>query len=632
MVMRKRLLPRGLLRGRYRASDTLVAETRRALSTFYEAGRGDGGHEGICFWAGLEGSDVTTLEAVIVPVAQHGPHGVFVSAVEFGNAAEQAHSMGLGILAQVHSHPGADTRHSDGDDELVVMPFENMLSVVAPFYGRTVRSIRDFSVHQFQDHRWVLCSTVSVMSKFRGRTRAAMAAVNAERERFYRERDARTVDYLERDWPVGDTVSVEAGDDACLTPAGQLVLLTLVNQLMRSHREVHVSVSDPDATILVPSVCGGASLGDEMVKLASQIDPYGQFRVETQSGRVSDVSIGVGEACRKGLDWYLGCDRCTAELAARPLSLGCGTSADLRGAGAAAVLGAAAAMKTVLGIQTVPRKLSVWNLREGDSADPGPPELPSMDVGRTLMIGAGAVATGVVYWLMQWGQRGPWTIVDGDYVELHNTNRCVLFFPDDAGWLGGQARFKSACLAEYLTEVRHVEKWYDETPETEEEFDTVLVLANERGVRTQVSHRNDPIQFQATTSRNWVAQLHRHIVGVDGCVRCRMSEILTPKMECSEGATATPEKPQRPDAALPFLSLASGLILVSALQHLQLGEFGTCPINRWDWDFKSAHQMDASGTRRCRDDCTMVLSSEARRHIASATCWHDQDWLQGDFR
>ena len=64
----------------------------------------------------------------------------------FADVARRARSMHLGILAQVHSHPGADTRHSDGDDELVVMPFENMLSLVAPHYGRILTSIGDFSI------------------------------------------------------------------------------------------------------------------------------------------------------------------------------------------------------------------------------------------------------------------------------------------------------------------------------------------------------------------------------------------------------------------------------------------------------------------------------------------------------
>jgi len=166
VVHRERPLPRGVLRGRYRIAPNLVDQTRTALTMFYEAGRHEGGHEGICFWAGLERPDSIDLSTVIVPSAHHERFGVFVSAVDFGNAADEAHGKGLGLLAQIHSHPGVDTRHSDGDDDLVVMPFENMLSIVAPFYGRTVRSISDFSVHQFQNHRWVLCSKASVFSNF----------------------------------------------------------------------------------------------------------------------------------------------------------------------------------------------------------------------------------------------------------------------------------------------------------------------------------------------------------------------------------------------------------------------------------------------------------------------------------
>ena len=165
-VIRTRPLPNRRLHHQFLIAPDLVDHTRKALSTFYEAGRADGGHEGICFWAGREGSRATTLNEVIVPVARHGPLGVFVSAGDFADATDKAHAMGLGILAQVHSHPGWDTRHSDGDDDLIIMPFENMLSLVAPFFGRTVRFITEFSVHQFQNHRWVLCSRKSVLANF----------------------------------------------------------------------------------------------------------------------------------------------------------------------------------------------------------------------------------------------------------------------------------------------------------------------------------------------------------------------------------------------------------------------------------------------------------------------------------
>ena len=112
-----------------------------------------------------------------------------------------------------------------------------------------------------------------------------------------------------------------------------------------------------------------------------------------------------------------------------------------------------------------------------------------IDVGRGLMIGGGAVAAGAVYWLMQWGNASPWVVVDGDIVKLHNTNRGLLFFPDDADWLRGEPIHKVACLHRYLGGVRPIAEWFDNTPVNEQEFDTVLVLANERAVRTLASQR-----------------------------------------------------------------------------------------------------------------------------------------------
>ncbi len=166
-MQRTRPLFLGSLRGRYQIADVLIEETQFALQTFDDAGRLDGGHEGICYWAGREESHFISLEKVLVPIAYHERFGVFVSAEEFGEVARLSRAMGLGVLAQVHSHPGRDTRHSDGDDKLVVMPFENMLSLVAPHYGRTLTSITDFSIHQFQNHRWVLCDSTSISIGFK---------------------------------------------------------------------------------------------------------------------------------------------------------------------------------------------------------------------------------------------------------------------------------------------------------------------------------------------------------------------------------------------------------------------------------------------------------------------------------
>ena len=448
-----------------------------------------------------------------------------------------------------------------------------------------------------------------------------------DRQRFYRERDLRTADYLDQDFPGRVPATIHAGNDACSTAAGQLALVALANQLARAHQNIRFSLAEPCAPLLIPTLCKGSSLGDELQRLMERIDPYGTFGIEGTTLTPADISIGIGVDCRKDLTWYLGCDRSNAELAKEPRPLGQGVAADLRGAGLAAVLGAAAAFKAALDVATVPAIVSAWNFAAGGAADSGPRDFPMIDVGRGLMIGGGAVAAGAVYWLMQWGNASPWVVVDGDIVKLHNTNRGLLFFPDDADWLRGEPIHKVACLHRYLGGVRPIAEWFDNTPVNEQEFDTVLVLANERAVRTLASQRNDPIQLQATTGRSWMSQLHRHIVGRDDCIRCRMADVKMPRFGCSEGDTGFSDQPDQPDAALPFLSAASGLMLVSALQRLQLGEIGEGKCNTWRWDFRSTRQIDSMGRHKCRRDCSIVLPSGARRKIAAKTRWADQPWL-----
>ncbi|WTN44503.1 Mov34/MPN/PAD-1 family protein [Streptomyces sp. NBC_00631] len=73
-----------------------------------------------------------------------------------GAVARTARARGLGVIAQVHSHPGQDTRHSDGDDQLVLMPFEGMFSLVAAAYGTgALHPEQVAGLHQYQDGRWV---------------------------------------------------------------------------------------------------------------------------------------------------------------------------------------------------------------------------------------------------------------------------------------------------------------------------------------------------------------------------------------------------------------------------------------------------------------------------------------------
>jgi proteasome lid subunit RPN8/RPN11 len=161
-VSRWKSLPVGRLQGGYIVSEGVIDATREALISFALLGIADGGHEGLAFWAGRELNKVTVFTTVIVPDAEHSAQRVFVDKGAAAKAAQAARKNQLGILCQVHSHPGSDARHSSGDDQMIFMPFEGMLSIVIPNYGIDFRVMNQACVHQFQRGEWVLCDEQSV--------------------------------------------------------------------------------------------------------------------------------------------------------------------------------------------------------------------------------------------------------------------------------------------------------------------------------------------------------------------------------------------------------------------------------------------------------------------------------------
>jgi proteasome lid subunit RPN8/RPN11 len=156
--------PTGTLRGSFQITDAAIAALEQLLPTY----RGpDGPHEGICFLCGYEIGIVTLYVSAIAPDADHGPGHVRCSEREIAAVTKAAREHGLGLLAQVHSHPSGLTGHSLGDDEMVFMPFEGMLSIVVPEYGRFgLRPLDSLGVHQYQGGRWLLCSRASIRANF----------------------------------------------------------------------------------------------------------------------------------------------------------------------------------------------------------------------------------------------------------------------------------------------------------------------------------------------------------------------------------------------------------------------------------------------------------------------------------
>lgn len=446
---------------------------------------------------------------------------------------------------------------------------------------------------------------------------------STECEDFYRLRDQRTETYLERPWRPSSTVRVVIDADSARSEVGQHLLLSLTNLLARVHRRILFTLPADVIPLRAFSIRPAETVQQATLELAQAIDPCGSFERSDAGG---DITLGIGPEAEPGLDWYLGADRAIGYLRRHRTILRTQARGSMRGAGVAACLGAAAAFKAELDLPVVERVVSGWNYMEDEAAEPGPDGLAPLNVGRVLMVGAGAVASSLIYWLRSWGVEGEWSIVDRDTVELHNTNRGMLFLPVDAGWPVGNTRPKAHLLAGFLPAAHPIQEWFHEAEKVhEEKFDVVLALANQHGVREQLAHRNAVVLLHATTGRNWLSQLHRHVAGVDDCIDCRAGDAKEVAFTCSTAEVVTKDEEQL-DAALPFLSAGSGLMLGTLLQRLECGVLSQTAANNWRWDFLSSHIMAARpGISKCRTGCASWYSRSVRATANAGTAWAHLD-------
>lgn len=177
-VHRRTPLRTAAARGRLLVAEQVVAPTLAAL----QASSGSTGrHEGLVLWLGRQCATTSMVMSMITPRAWTGPDYVFLDEAAVAGAARAARATDLGVIAQVHSHPGTDTRHSDGDDQLVLMPFENMFSVVVARYGHGgLLPGGGAGLHQYQDGIWrqilgddamrvVGCTAAPILTSTQGR-------------------------------------------------------------------------------------------------------------------------------------------------------------------------------------------------------------------------------------------------------------------------------------------------------------------------------------------------------------------------------------------------------------------------------------------------------------------------------
>jgi len=436
----------------------------------------------------------------------------------------------------------------------------------------------------------------------------------SDRDEFYRLRDKRTKEYLPGQALEPRPVYVSADLQTSKTRAGQLAVLSLVNQLARVHRVIAVNLPHGTLPLLSNSGLTAQDLRGAVLAAMRNADPYGNFAFSSSRPSQS-LSIGLGVESDRECDWYIGARNSIAHLARSPLEF-FRSEGSVRGAALASCLGAAALFRSQLGLATAPRVLSCWNYREGEQAAEGPADLQILDVGRVLMIGAGAVGASLAYWIREFGVGGQWAVVDRDKPDVSNLNRTILFSASDAGWPNQEAEWKAVLAARAISGAVPFCEWYEEYSRASKgEFDVVLCLANEYNVREELACRNHSVLLHATTCTNWLSQLHRHIPGRDDCIFCRVGEVKATRFSCSTVSVGPAKEEVAGDAALPFLSAASGLMLATLLQRLHCGELTSDGCNDWRWDFGSSYGMARYAQRSCSHSCLRVSPSDVRAQL-----------------
>jgi hypothetical protein len=245
--------------------------------------------------------------------------------------------------------------------------------------------------------------------------------VTSRRDAFYTERDRRTRQYGGTDDALERPVLIVVGPGAARTRAGQIAALALVNMAARVHRRIGLII--PDAPLFARALVPATDFPTAAIRTARAINPVLDLYLEPEiDGRAFAASIGLGADTRTDLDVYLDWDGGLGVLATAPLPSPALDPASMFGAATAAVFGSAALFRLVHGQPVHAARFNPLELVAGAEAGTRDHTGP-IDVGSVLVVGAGAVATALLYWARELGTRSAWDIVDKDIAELHNA-RC----------------------------------------------------------------------------------------------------------------------------------------------------------------------------------------------------------------
>lgn len=94
------------------------------------------------------------VTTITVPHAQQSAGHFIVTAEEMSRAGAHLRAHGLVRLAQVHTHPGSDTRHSVTDDERAYSRKAGAVSIVLPWHAAEAPEPTGGAIHVHDRYGW----------------------------------------------------------------------------------------------------------------------------------------------------------------------------------------------------------------------------------------------------------------------------------------------------------------------------------------------------------------------------------------------------------------------------------------------------------------------------------------------
>jgi hypothetical protein len=434
-------------------------------------------------------------------------------------------------------------------------------------------------------------------------------------EEFYDQLQSRTLAYMQEFKADPRPVVVHVGTSAH-SRSGHVALLGLTNMLARAHRRILV-VGDLDRELSCHDPFGRTNLEEAVVTLARGVNPFIDIDVSTRMPEDPLIAFGLAAPA----EVQIGFAGWSVEFSEGATIAD--DSESVMGAILGACLAASVAFHRQIGASDTPKgPFSLWDYVR-PSVLRGPKLEEAFDVGRVLQVGVGAVGAALNYWMSFLGFRGLWTLVDGDAVDVTNLNRQLFFLAEDAGWQG-LSRNKALVVAERLgAQALPSPRMYGEDQMiVDADYDIVLALANEGGVRPALQGRAEPVLLHATTTRNWTAISHRHVAGVDDCIVCRLPTEEDPSFTCSTGEVPIRE---RSDASLPFLAGLAGALLLRDLIALQNGELLQRKTNFASINLREPTPFTSEYRWTCGPNCMSRLPAAVRLALVEGSRYSDLD-------